>query len=367
MPGGAGDPDRRERSRVVGDPGGDDAADAEGGIGLGIAERHVDPVGRDAACPGEVDVDPVRADRHRRHQIDRAFQPVDPHRVAVGAGLECADRLQRRRLRAFDDVPRKDVEVVDPELVHHLDQPAAADIVAGGEGMEVAHHLDGLPHIRGHDVDQRPVDRSPLREAHDGDVESLLEDIPPVRCHPPSADVDDMAGAGEQRHDPAVAEGGRDEGEVVQMAGAFPRIVGQEHVAFLHRPDGEAFEEVPDRARHRIDMPRRAGDRLGEHPPLGVEHPRRQIARLAGRGGESGPDERLGLFLDHRDQAVPHQLQADRRERVAAGHRGSLAIRILPSASIDAAKDSSTIVVVSSSAITAGPGTVTPGARSPRR
>ena len=205
--------------------------------------------------------------------------------------------------------------------------------------MEIAHDLHGLAHVGGHDVDQRPVDRPPLGESHDGDVDPFFEDVPPVRRQPPPADIDDMAGTREQRHRPALAKGRRHEGEVVQVAGPLPRIVGQEYVAFLHRPDREAFEEVAHRPRHRVDMPGCAGHRLGEHPPFGVEHPRRQVSRLAGRGGEAGADERLGLLLHHRDQAVPHELEPDGRERVGAGHRGSLAIRMLSSASTDAEKD----------------------------
>ena len=79
--------------------------------------------------------------------------------LRVGAGLEPADCSQRRRLRPLDDVAPERAEIVDPELVHHLEQAAAAHVVAGGERVEVAHHLHRLAHVRRHDVDQRAVDR----------------------------------------------------------------------------------------------------------------------------------------------------------------------------------------------------------------
>jgi CheY-like chemotaxis protein len=47
---------------------------------------------------------------------------------------------------------------VDAELVHHLDQAPAADLVAGRQRVEVAHHLDRLAHVGTHDLDQGLVD-----------------------------------------------------------------------------------------------------------------------------------------------------------------------------------------------------------------
>ena len=63
------------------------------------------------------------------------------------------------------------------ELVHHLDQAAAADLVAGRQRVEVAHHLDRLAHVGAHDLDQRLVDLALAREAHQRDVEAFLVDL----------------------------------------------------------------------------------------------------------------------------------------------------------------------------------------------
>ena len=257
-------------------------------------------------------------------------------------------------------------EVVDGELVHHLDQAAAADLVAGRQRVEIAHDLDRLAHVGGHDVDQRLVDFAGTGEPHQRDVEALLIDLPGIRAHAAAADVDDVAGAGKQRHHLAAAEGRCDESKIVQMAGALPGVVGQEDVAFLHRPGRELFEEVTDRASHRIDVARRAGDSLRQHGAVEIEHAGGQVAGLARRGREAGADQGQRLFLDDRDQAVPHELQADRRQRIVDAHVTTFSSRIAPIGFRRATKLLGTIVVVSSSAMIAGPGTKLPIARSAR-
>jgi len=68
-------------------------------------------------------------------------------------------------------------------------------------------------------------------------------------------------------------------------------------------------DEMLHRLRHRIDVTRRAGHRLRQHAALPVEHAGREIAALAHDRRERGAHQHLRLFLDHRDQAVPHDLQ----------------------------------------------------------
>jgi len=62
-------------------------------------------------------------------------------------------------------------------------------------------------------------------------------------------------------------------------------------------------------------MTRRAGHGLREHAPGQVEHTRGQIARFADGIRKRGADQRLRLFLDHRQQAVPHELIVDLSQR----------------------------------------------------
>ena len=67
-------------------------------------------------------------------------------------------------------------------------------------------------------------------------------------------------------------------------------------------------------------MAGRAGDRLGEHPALQIEHPGGEIAALAHDRAEGGAQERRRLLLDHRDQALPHHLLSEVGERLGAVH-----------------------------------------------
>ena len=108
----------------------------------------------------------------------------------------------------------------------------------------------------------------------------------------------------------------RRDDEIVEMAGAHPRVVGDVGVARLHGLEREVADEVLHRLGHRVDVAGRAGHRLRQHAALEVEHAGREVAALAHDRRERGAHQHLRLLLDHRDQAVPHDLQVD--EVVAA-------------------------------------------------
>ncbi len=65
----------------------------------------------------------------------------------------------------------------------------------------------------------------------DRDVHAFFEHRAAFGSHAEAADIDHVRGVGEQADDAAVMEGGRDDGEVVQMAGAEPGIVGDVVIA----------------------------------------------------------------------------------------------------------------------------------------
>ena len=109
---------------------------------------------------------------------------------------------------------------------------------------------------------------------------------------------------------PFVERRRRDD-EVVEVPGAHPRIVGDVGIARLHGVEREVADEVLHRLRHRVDVAGRAGDGLRQHAALPVEHAGREIAALAHDRRERGAHQHLRLLLDHRDQAVPHDLQVD--------------------------------------------------------
>jgi len=132
-----------------------------------------------------------------------------------------------------------------------------------------------------------------------------------VRGQPETADVDHVHGGGKQRDHAPLFEHGGNHGHVMEVPGAFPRIVREVDVAVEHRFPRIFIEEMLDRFRHRIDVPGRASHRLRNHAAIGQEHARGKIAGFTRRRAERGAHQRLRLLLDHGDQAVPHHLHLD--------------------------------------------------------
>ena len=108
---------------------------------------------------------PDSGNRQRRLDLDRLLVAVDRHAVMPGALGQLADLDQHRLARIADDEPRDLLERLERELVHHLDQTPAAGLVAGGERMQVALHLDRLAHVGLDDGEQVLVERCPPRPA----------------------------------------------------------------------------------------------------------------------------------------------------------------------------------------------------------
>ena len=90
------------------------------------------------------------------------------------------------------------VEIGDAELLHHLDKPPAALVVARGQGIDVALDLQRLAHIGADHAQQILVHPAFAGERHQRDGQPLLEHLAPVRPHAETADIDDMDGAGEE-------------------------------------------------------------------------------------------------------------------------------------------------------------------------
>ena len=85
----------------------------------------------------------------------------------------------------------------------------------------------------------------------------------------------------------------------------------------IARPHGReriGVEKMPDRIRHGIHVPRRAGYRLRQHPAATVKHAGGEIARLTHRRAKRSADERLRLLLHDRNQPAPHDLRVQLRE-----------------------------------------------------
>jgi hypothetical protein len=189
-------------------------------------------------------------------------------------------------------------------------------IISGTERIDVALQFDRQAGPGAHEVEEGFVRRALVETLYDGNIHAFFENRAALGAHAEAADVDNVGGVGEQADDGAVVEGGGDDSQVVQMAGTEPGVVGDVVVARAHGGGGEFLQEVADGFGHGVDVAGGAGDGLCHHAPVQVEDAGGQVSGFAHRGGEGGADHDLSLFLDHRDQAVPHDLAMDLGECV---------------------------------------------------
>ena len=159
-----------------------------------------------------------------------------------------------------------------------------ADLVAGGQRVDVADQLIRLAHIAPDDPHQRRIYLARIGELHDRQVDPFFVDARRIRAKAASADVDDMRGAGKKPDQLAAVKGRRDHGDVMQMAGALPRVVGDIDVTLEDVLPPDAPDEMRHRVGHGVDVAGRAGDRLRQHLTVGVIDASREIPRLAHRG-----------------------------------------------------------------------------------
>jgi len=157
------------------------------------------------------------------------------------------------------------------------------DLVAGGKRINVADHLIVLAHIVAHDLDEAHIDIAAFGEFHNRNAKPFFVDRIGVGPETAPANIDDMRRAGEKADQSALVERRRHDRNVVQMAGAFPGIVGDVDVALVHEVVADLANEMADGFRHCVDMARRPGNRLRQHPALDVIDTGGQISRLAHR------------------------------------------------------------------------------------
>ena len=249
---------------------------------------------------GEVDEDILAGDFHRAAHQDRLFKTVAPGLARPFAGGQFGDLGAHRGFGTANDFFGNLIDGVELEFVHHFEQRPAAGFVARGLGVKIADHFVGLAHVGADDLHENLVGLAAVEQLHDRDAQPLFEDFPRFGGKNPPADVGAMAGVGEQGDQLAVLEDRRGDGDVVDLPGGLPRIVGDQHVARRQPVRRKRREKMFHRCRHGVDMAGRAADRLRDHPPLGVEHAAGQVLAFAHDGAEGGADQRVLLLVGHR-------------------------------------------------------------------
>ena len=114
-----------------------------------------------------------------------------------------------------------------------------------------------------------------------------------------------MTGIGEKSYEAPVAEDGGRDGDVVELGGGLPRIVGDEHVSRMQALRRERLEKMPHPGRHGVDVAGRSRDGLRDHAASTVEDAGGEISRFAHDRSKRRPHERRGLLVHDTHQSVP--------------------------------------------------------------
>ncbi len=305
------DAEWQERIVVIWNIGCDRDLHAVARISRRIDDRAIDALRARPRSTVEVSKDMILAHIEAHGDIDRRAVAINPHRVGIGTLRQCGNPFDRRVIAALEDEFAERLQIVELELFHHIHQAAMADLVAGRQRIDVTNDLMALAHIIVQDVDEVLVDLATLGKLHDRNEDALFINLVRIRPKTAATDIDHVCRAGEISDKRAVAEARRNDGEVVQVAGPFPRIVGDIDITFedVLRPD--IADEVTDGFRHGVDMAGRTGDRLGDHQAAAIEDAGGQVARFTYAGRESRADEGDGLLFDDGDQPVPHDLHVN--------------------------------------------------------
>ena len=228
-------PKRCQRGPVVRNLRRHHALDPEAGIGPAIRRRNVDAAGGKPGGAGEIDLDAVIEDFHRGGEAHRFLIAVGIDFVLIGAARDAGDFRQGGAMRTVEDEAGQRIQAGHFEFVHHLDQAFGAGIVAGTQRIDVAFQFHRQPRSGSDEIEKGFVRLSFGETFDDRDVHAFFEHRTALGAHAEAADVDDMGGVGEQADDFPVMKGRCDDGQVVQVAGAQPRIVGDVMVAGAHR------------------------------------------------------------------------------------------------------------------------------------
>ena len=325
---------------------------------MGVVEHHVDAVRARLRRAGEIDQDVARLgiDGERAFENDlRAARDVETALAAIRAALEAADRGPRGTFGAGNNFVRELVDIVETVPVAKDLQPLRAHPAAGDLRREVAHHLVRGAYVVADYVVQQRIRLPRLVELRAGDPEPLLVNVAGAGPHAVPADIRVVDGRAEEADDAALAEHRGQHRDVEEMPGRQPGIVGHQHVALDEAVRREGLDEMGARGGQRVDVPRRSGDGLGDHPALAVEQRAGEVARLAHHRAEGDALQRAGLFGHRADQVRPEDFK---RDPVHA--HPSRRATMQPSPRTSARQPAMTKIVVSRSSIMAGPASSCP-------
>ena len=266
-------------------------------------------------------------DGHGRLQRHRRLIPIRFDIGTESATRQLGDFKQGRAPAGFENILCQIIQAIHRELVHHFNKSLGTGVIAGAKGIDIAFQFHRRARSRADEIEERLIRRAGIEAFHDRDIEPFFENAAPFRAHAKPANINDMRSIGEKPDNLAAAKRGRNDGQVMQMPGREPGVIGDVVITWLHAGCREFRQEVADRFCHGIHMARRTGHGLGQHASLQIKDAGGKIARFAHRGAEGSADHGLRLFFDHCDQAIPLDLALDCRQRAGFLHRAASCVR----------------------------------------
>ncbi len=296
---------------VVGHVGADDHFHPVRGVGLGVVHDHVHAAAAGRRGAGIVDEQLVAADLAADPNGDGLVEPVRRHGVGIDTGAQGADGLAHGALGTDDDLVGQRFQPCHAELVHELQQTRATHRAPRDLSMEVAQHHLGQAHVGADESHERLVGPSPFVELHDGDLQPLLVDLTCLGRQHVAADVGRVARRRKEGHAVVPAEDRRADGDVIEMPGRLPGIVGDEDVTGLEGFERVGTQKVSHGERHGVDVARGSRHRLGDHVAAPVEDTGREVPGLPDNRGEGRTLQGGGLLVDDADETAPADLERD--------------------------------------------------------
>ena len=151
---------------------------------------------------------------------------------------------------------------------------------------QVAHHLIRHPHILAHETLEGGVDLAAPDHLHHRYLQALLEYFTRVGRAHFAADIRRMCHRTRKTHQLAFEENWLGTGNVGQVPGAKPDVVGDQHIARLQCFSGKLREKMANGARHRADERRYAVGCLRQRAPACIGEYAGEVVGFAHDGGE---------------------------------------------------------------------------------
>ena len=255
---GRGHADRPERALVVRRLRVEQALDAKCCVRIGVAQHRVDAAAHLRRAALEVDPHIAVLHPHAAVVEQRVLESVEFERVTVFAVGDFFQRAAHRLLRGGLDRVRERAEVVDVFFDHQVDQALRAHGVGGDQRLHIAHHLVGGAGVVFEQIKQQLDAHAFVIELARRDAQSFLEHVARACRVRHAADVHHMAHRAGERDQPSLVEHRHHHVHVGQVAGAHPRVVGEQHIAGCERRSGEPAQAVLGGLGHGADERGRA-------------------------------------------------------------------------------------------------------------